>query len=1196
MQTSDTTTFTRSILAATLLGALALASACGRSAEELESYARLYDERGDHVRAVVEWTNALEKAPDDADLLLGRGRSFLASNQYAAARADFDRVVELGQHGVEPRFLIAESWSQEGEFERALQALQGLEATDPVRTRRLQGGVRLERATSVLRSMLRDLASLAPDDPDTIWRGLAALDFATARAYLEDPRHSPEVRALLTPMSQANEDLLAAAEDLSVAAAATGPEAAEAVCDLAELDLLYQRFPAAMTRLHRLLDDPLQMSTEKRARGLLADTLEQRGDLEGALDQMAAAVTAHPSDLDLRFARGMLLLKLGRLDDAGPDVEAVASDPYRGVQAKLLQGILKLQGGDSHGAVADFQYLAANASGTPITHLWLGLALAATSDDSSAAMAAFSRAVEIDPRFYTAHLARAGTALKTGWADVAVQHGRRCTELDPTNAAGWLVLGEALVRRAGTQKRTRAREADFTAAAEALGHALQRDPRGFTGHEALVMRNVITGKLSEGIASLRSAMADSREPDLLATLAELLFTDHQTAEALLCLEEAVGVDPGHLRSVRSLAAVYAEQRRDADAVRVLQAARNAAGADGEASVLLATHLVDGAEIADARRVIAESVQAYPRHRGLALMRVRLAIQDEDLLDAEAACLAGLEVAPGLRPFHQAGALAALRGDDATAAERLAASLQRHPSDVALLATQALVAARSGDQATALIAARSTAERAPGDPYLLAAAGIAMQLAGDSAGARALARAAKTLATPARDLVLRQLDHAASSDGASQTLIGLHLRTLAAGPGVRAGEPPIEESRAAELLGGSGSRDGLLIDMIANAHLARGDAAGAAAHYERLLEVEPRLVGAREKLALIRAHAGDGGAALDALVQLFSAGTRSPRAHALAGALYEERGDLGDAHRHLQRSIELDGNNPEVLARLAHVLEREDLMPDARVLWERVLLLAPIHPVGNARMAEILVEEQPSRAETLARRSVALDPRSPYSRRALGRVLLVQRRPAEASRELTKAIAIAPGDAELWALSGVAAFSAGDHAAAEHALREAEQRDAAQPLARLHLGMLAELRGDLAPAIAHYEAVLATDEEHATALNNLASCLQRSGGDLEQAHAFAVRAVDASNGGASALDTRGWIEFALGRTSAAAGTLARAVQADPDNLSTRYHLAVALAEAGRRPEALRELEILRMVPDDFPERSESDALLQRLQNR
>ena len=53
-----------------------------------------------------------------------------------------------------------------------------------------------------------------------------------------------------------------------------------------------------------------------------------------------------------------------------------------------------------------------------------------------------------------------------------------------------------------------------------------------------------------------------------------------------------------------------------------------------------------------------------------------------------------------------------------------------------------------------------------------------------------------------------------------------------------------------------------------------------------MKAEPSLLAAREKLALIRIGTGQQGAALEDLHALFRRGDAGPRAHALAGLLYD----------------------------------------------------------------------------------------------------------------------------------------------------------------------------------------------------------------------------------------------------------------------------------------------------------------------
>ncbi len=1186
--TSAPRTPLRSLRRTVLAGIVLLAAACGRDVDEHVRYAKLQDDRGDHVAAVASWSEAIEQAPQRAELYVGRGRSHLSSRQFADARKDLLAALEREPALVDARFLLVETWLEQGDHDRAFAATEGLETAGATRAERVRGRIRLSRGTTTLRTLIDQIAVSKPADENAIFRDIVALAFAGARRRMSDEQQLDEVRTLVGALDSAEQDLADAARHLTAAAGGQGNEAYEAVCDLAQLDLLASRPKSGTARLKDVLARNPVGPTRTRVMELQAECAERSGDLEGAIAALNVAIQENDRNADLRFARAMLLLKLGRTDDAAQDADVVAADPYRKTQTAMLSGVTKLLEGDPVGSVGDFQYVAATASGAPLSHLWLGLALSAAEADHASVMSAFTRSVEIDPRLYVGHLGRATTALAAGWDAEALAHAERCTDLEPERAAGWLVLGESHVRIGSAAERRRDREASFARAAVALGHALQLDPGGVTGQEALMMRNVVTGRLADGVSALRAALVYAGEPHLLVSLGELLMADRRIDEGLEFLREAVAAAPTDPRTVSALAHALHGQHRPEEALDVLRAAVSSSG-DGGLWVLLAQFEITLSRDAAAAESLRTARSAHPQHAGLIALELDLALARDDLAAAESACDAGLALDSGTRAFHWSGGLKALRGDHESAQKALVASVDRFPADPVLWASLAIVAARQNDETLALVSARNAVDRAGADMPLIAAAVLAMLEVGAPESAWATARDAGALSDLGRRVLHAHVEHADSSDKARVALLDLHLRALTTGLGLHDG-PSGQERRAAALATGT-HRDLVLLDMLGNAHLARGDIGGATVHYERIVELEPDLFAAREKLALIRIGAGQDRAALEDLHALFRRGEAGPRAHALAGLLYDSQNNVEGARRHLEMAARMAPNDADILARLAHILERDGNHLRARKRWEQVLEIAPMHPMANARVADLVVGHDARRAETLARRAVASAPAAPFARRALARALAFADRTEEALAELDKVHVLDAADAKAWALRGTLLFSLDRREEARSAFTQAVAADESNAMAHLYVGLLAEQDGDVGAASRSYERVLELEPNHTIALNNLADVLLRTGGDLQRALRLAKSAVQRSGGRGEMLDTLGWIEFRLGEHETACATLQRAVSATPAASSARYHLAEALAAAGRLHECARELDVLDRT-GDYPERAAAAALRRR----
>ncbi len=134
-------------------------------------------------------------------------------------------------------------------------------------------------------------------------------------------------------------------------------------------------------------------------------------------------------------------------------------------------------------------------------------------------------------------------------------------------------------------------------------------------------------------------------------------------------------------------------------------------------------------------------------------------------------------------------------------------------------------------------------------------------------------------------------------------------------------------------------------------------------------------------------------------------------------------------------------------------------------------------------------------------------------------------------------------------------------------------------------------GNFSLAKTSYEAVLKQSPDDVDVLNNLANV------QLRLKDPAAVKTAEAAlakaPGNANVVDTLGWALFQNGQTDRALQLLRDARLREPGNPEIRYHLAVVLAQTGRKTEARDELDAALKGPAAFEGRSEADKLLQSL---
>ena len=123
--------------------------------------------------------------------------------------------------------------------------------------------------------------------------------------------------------------------------------------------------------------------------------------------------------------------------------------------------------------------------------------------------------------------------------------------------------------------------------------------------------------------------------------------------------------------------------------------------------------------------------------------------------------------------------------------------------------------------------------------------------------------------------------------------------------------------------------------------------------------------------------------------------------------------------------------------------------------------------------------------------------------------------------------------------------------------------------RMTLASYVQQQGRMDEAIEEYLAILGRDPDNLTALNNVAWIYQQQGSD--KGIAYAEQAYELAPQRPEIIDTLGWLLVEKGDHQRGLVLLQEAVTRAPHNAEIRYHMAVALAKAGRSEEARRELE-------------------------
>lgn len=331
---------------------------------------------------------------------------------------------------------------------------------------------------------------------------------------------------------------------------------------------------------------------------------------------------------------------------------------------------------------------------------------------------------------------------------------------------------------------------------------------------------------------------------------------------------------------------------------------------------------------------------------------------------------------------------------------------------------------------------------------------------------------------------------------------------------------------------------------------------------------------------------------------------NPTPYSLIGKINLALGDLDAARDYYRQALAIEPRYDPAALTLARIAEAQGDFGQAAYYYEQVLNVRPGH--GPAALAVARLELRaghPLAAVAVLRSALDARPDSLPIGVALTRVLANQDRSEEAEGVLGRLRIVHPDHPELAAVEGWLALKEQRYAQALTAFRSARQHapsdsralmadfaraqwrsgDAdgavatletwvkAHPEdedARMALAGQAMRLGRREQAKAGFEQILRQSPEHVLALNDMAWLLVEEA--PAQALAYARRAHALAPRLPFVADTLGWVLLERGEPGEAEPLFRDALTAIPNHPTYRVHLALALAENGKREEARRVL--------------------------
>lgn len=195
---------------------------------------------------------------------------------------------------------------------------------------------------------------------------------------------------------------------------------------------------------------------------------------------------------------------------------------------------------------------------------------------------------------------------------------------------------------------------------------------------------------------------------------------------------------------------------------------------------------------------------------------------------------------------------------------------------------------------------------------------------------------------------------------------------------------------------------------------RGEAALAAAHYEKALEMDADCAEAHEDLGVLQLHSGETDRAIEHFQRALALRPDFADAYTDLGTAWLKKGQPGLAANCLQRSVEIAPDSAAAHFNLGNIRQQQGRTADAVTQYQRAVELDPNNADAWNNLGGLLLSAGQLDKAALSLKKVAeLRPGTPEAHSNLGNLFLQQGQEAEALTEFKKAAELGPNLFQVW---------------------------------------------------------------------------------------------------------------------------------------------------------------------------------------
>jgi putative PEP-CTERM system TPR-repeat lipoprotein len=466
-----------------------------------------------------------------------------------------------------------------------------------------------------------------------------------------------------------------------------------------------KQFAAAIIEYRRAVQADPRLG---EARLQLAHAYASTGDGANALREYVRAADLLPENDDAQRRAGAFMLLAGQFTDAEGLADRMLKRDPNNVEAMVLKANALAGLKDIEGAVAAFEKAVEINPKRSGTYSELG-ALRMTTGDRAAAEAAFKKAIEVDPGSASAHLAYSNLLFAAGEREQSEKLVKRALELEPKNlianraiAMHYLLTGRGALAEPHLKfvaEVTPSPDGKYFLAeyyiqggrrdeARALLTGMQGSDETVVGASVRLARlAVIEKKNADAHRLLESVLA--REPKntaALVTLGKLQLSESNTINALSTFQKAKDADPRSVDAHLGLAQTYALRGAMKDATTSYNDALNLDAANIEARLGLARVMISNGQAAEAVPIALKTVNDNPTHPEARLLLLHGLIAVGDFPQADRQLNLLLKANPDSAVVHTAaGMLAQAKNDHDAARQAFGRALHADPTSYQALA-------------------------------------------------------------------------------------------------------------------------------------------------------------------------------------------------------------------------------------------------------------------------------------------------------------------------------------------------------------------------------------------------------------------------------------------------------------------------------------------------------------------------------